>query len=347
MSVSVRVADLESEKKELFDVLKRNLGELEHARRFDWLYRANPAGAARTWFVCEEDTQRVVGVASLFSRVMRVNGKEILCGQVGDFAIDAGHRSLGPAMMLQRATFEPVNQGQLAFCYDCPPHASGMSTFRRLGMEPNCRMQRFARPLRAERLVEKRFGENLFSNSAAAVVNVILRTMQGRTAPAKNIEIAVHSGRFCEEFKELEERVKSRDAISSRRSPADLNWRYRDDPLNAYEVLVARVRGQLAGYAVFSMAGSDAYIVDLFDVGIESTGLELIEAVAHRCRREGLQTLQALISEGSELSGVLAKANFRYRSSGPLVVAYAQKRSLHTFLSDSANWRLQQAELLA
>lgn len=347
MSVSVRLADLPSEKKDLLDVLKRNLGELDHARRFEWLYRENPAGRARTWFVCEQDTQRVIGIASLFLRVMWVNGKEMLCGQVGDFAIDAGHRSLGPAMLLQRATFEPVNQGQVAFCYDCPPHAAGMSTFRRLGMEPSCRTQRFARPLRAERLVEKRFGDNLFSKSTAAVGNVILRTMQGGKGPAKNVEITVHSGCFGEEFEELEEQAKSQDAVCSRRSPADLNWRYRDDPLNAYQVLTTRVRGQLTGYAVFSIAGRDAYIIDLFGVDIESTGLELIEAIAHRCRREGLQTLQALVSEGSELSAVLAKANFRYRSSGPLVVAYAQERSLHTVLSNPANWRLQQAELLA
>jgi len=59
--------------------------------------------------------------------------------------------SLGPALMLQRATFEPVLENAIAFCYDCPPHELGMAMFYRLGLEENCRMQPFVKPLRADR----------------------------------------------------------------------------------------------------------------------------------------------------------------------------------------------------
>lgn len=347
MSVIVRPADLEFEKSELLNVLKRNLGGFDHARRFEWLYRNNPAGRGWTWFVCEPGSQSVVGVASVFSRVMWVSGRKMLCGQIGDFAIDSNYRSLGPAMLLQRATFEPVNQGTLAFCYDCPPHEAGMSTFRRLGMRPNCHTQRLVRPLRADHFVEKRLGVNFFSKSVAATGNVILRTMARRRNANKNLEITIHACRFDAEFDELEERTKSQDSICSRRSSADLNWRYRDNPLHEYQVLTARVHGQLSGFAVFSVSGNDANIIDLFGVDIAAIAADLIEAIVDKCHEASLQTVHAVISEGSNLTGLLLKSHFRRRSSGPRVVAYAKESALSALLKQPSNWHFQQIDLLA
>jgi len=87
---------------------------------------------------------------------MWINGSMQLCGQVGDFAINVTHRSLGPALLLQRTTFTPVDQEQLTLCYDCPPHERGLSTFRRLKMSANCQMHRYARASPGDRLIEKR-----------------------------------------------------------------------------------------------------------------------------------------------------------------------------------------------
>src|ERR1700756_4236584 len=88
-----------------------------------------------------------------------VGGNNVLmCGQVGDFAVSASHRTLGPAVLLQRATFDPVNNGELAFGYDCLPHQAGMSTLPRLGIRPNCKVHRYAFPLRVDAPFRKRLG---------------------------------------------------------------------------------------------------------------------------------------------------------------------------------------------
>ncbi len=131
--------------------------DLNHERRFEWLYLRNPAGRGRAWFVCNGDEDHVVGAASVFPSFIWSRGQIALCIQVGDFAVESSFRSLGPALMLQRATLKPVDDGEFSFCYDCPPHDRGMATFHRLGILPACRMGRFVRLLRAGPAFRERF----------------------------------------------------------------------------------------------------------------------------------------------------------------------------------------------
>ena len=180
MTISVRSVDLETERTELLSILGRNLPEIPHARRFEWLYRNHPAGASWAWFAYDAQNRRPVGAASVFPRAMWAGDKVQICGQVGDFAIDREYRSLGPALALQRATFVPVQQGTLGWTYDCPPHERGMSTFRRLGMSPNTRMQRYVRLLRTSRQVGKVLGNNRLAETVARLGDRLLPSIGRR-----------------------------------------------------------------------------------------------------------------------------------------------------------------------
>src|SRR5262245_35431302 len=137
MTLEVRPINFDTQREELLDVLHRNLPEIPHVLRFDWLYRNHPCGNPVSWLLVDRSVGRVVGTASLFPRLLWVEDRFIPCGQVGDFAVDKAYRSLGPALMLQRATLQAVERNHFSVCYDCPPHRLGMSTFQRLGMEEN------------------------------------------------------------------------------------------------------------------------------------------------------------------------------------------------------------------
>lgn len=348
MTVVVRPVDLDSEQQELLRILQRNLPGLPHADRFEWLYRRNPAGPTWAWFACDKDTGGIVGVASLFLRAMWVGGKVKLCGQVGDFAIDPSHRSLGPAVLLQRATFDPVNQGILAFCYDCPPHEAGMSTFRRLGIEANSQMYRYARPLRVNRQLEKRLRSGAWVALLAPAGNLLLRLRLRRNKVIPGLEIAPFTGRFGEEFSQLDEQETCKKLIRGRRRAVDLNWHYREDPLHQYRVLTARRGGELVGYAIFSISGELASVVDLFGKEFPQVGVALLEAVVDQCNRESVQTVQAFLSEENEFSIALRRAGFCYRSTAARVVAYAKPGSdVCALLGLRPRWSFSQAEILA
>ena len=345
--ISVRPVDHCCETKEFLGILQANLPDLFHARRFDWLYRGNPDGPPWSWFVWEGMPDHVVGVTSLFPRSMWVGEKLERCGQVGDFAISASHRSLGPALLLQRATFCPVDREELAFCYDCPPHEAGMSTFRRLGIRPNCEINRYALPLRVDRLMRKRLGAA--SAIPAATTNLLLRLHRRSVLKSRmsGLEVSAHTGAFGEEFSQLDASVKKTDVIRGRRTAALLNWRYREDPLHQYQVLTARRRGELVAFAIVCATSEVVTIVDLFGAELQEAAIILLAAIVEYFKG-AWQSVEAYLAPENELIGTLLKTGFRLRSRSAQVVAYARPQSeMAGFLQGSPIWAFSQAELLS
>lgn len=347
MTVSVRPVDLDSERGEMTEILERNLTDVDHSVRFHWLYENNPAGTAWSWFAVENETQRIVGIASVFPRVMRVGGEIKLCGQVGDFAVDASYRSMGPALMLQRATFEPVDQGILAFCYDCPPHDKGMSTFRRLRMDAISQMQRYTRLLRVDRQINKRIGRGRLAASIASLGNILLDAAVYRRHKVRGLELSSYTDDFGEEFSALDEAVGGSD-IRARRKAEDLNWRYRQDPLHQYRIQTARRNGELVAFATYSISGQDAYVIDMFgNVSVE-VGFELLTAVVDDLGREPVQSLHWLINDENCLFEVVRKTQFSHRSRAARIVAYTPPDSPTKILFDRhPKWFFNHADILA
>lgn len=347
MSILVRPARYAEESKELLCFLRSNLPKLEHECRFSWLYHANPDGPASSWFACDAATGRIIGMTSVFPRAMWIGDEVRMCGQVGDFAISRTHRSLGPALLLQRATFSPVDQGKFSFCYDCPPHSAGMSTFRRLGMQPNCMMQRYALPLR----VDKHF-EKLLRSAAplpVAAANLLLRTYRRTSLPAppKHLDISEHVGRFGDEFTELDEALRNPNTIRSRRNAKQLNWRYCEDPLQNFHVLTARRNGELIAFLVYTVSEDVVTVVDIFGKEIPTAVIALIGRIVEQYEKSH-DTIEAFLSEGSALVDPITKMRFRHRSMGAQIVAYAKEGSeTSAFLKGGPIWALQQIEVRA
>jgi hypothetical protein len=348
VALTVRSVNPEAERESLLAVLRRNLTDLDHARRFRWLYLDNPAGPAQAWFLRErEGNGAAVGAASLFPRWIWLRGRLHLCGQVGDFAVDAAYRSLGPAVMLQRATFGPVDGRVLAFCYDCPPHDKGMATFRRLGLGPQCRMLRHARLIKVDRIVRRRVRPAAAAAALSWLGNGVLRLADRRGRRGANLEITPLTGRFDDEFSALDADLVGPDAIRGRRRAEELNWRYRDDPLHQYLVLTARRAGALVAFAVVLTGGADAFLVDLFGRLTPAVAAQLVEGAVDRLRRAGVETLHALASDRGDLVHVLRAAGFRYRSPGASVVAYAPDGGDVRAGLDAATWNLTDGDIRA
>jgi len=345
MTISVQRVRQQSEDQEFLAVLQANLPSQSHARRFKWLYRDNPDGPAWSWFALQGSSRQVIGVTSVFPRSMWVGGEVQMCGQVGDFAVSSSHRTLGPALLLQRATFDPVNSGDLALCYDCPPHPAGMSTFRRLGIKPNCRVLRYALPLRLDSHLRKRLGAvSVIPGAAGNLFLRVQRTFAVKTR-ATDLEVSNHQDSFSEEFSKLDAVVKRPNAIRGRRSAAHLNWRYREDPLQQYEVLTARRRNELIAFAILRRTNEVVTIVDLFGMDLHVASLSLLAAIVERFQRSH-QTVEAFLSEGNELVAYFLKMRFRLRSEAAQVVAYARPQSaVSEFLQKGPIWSFSQAEV--
>jgi hypothetical protein len=321
---TVRPAAVPAEREEILALLERNLPMIDHRRRFEWLYLENPAGPARSWFVA--DRGRPVGVASVFPRFLWVGGKLERAGQVGDFAVDRGYRALGPATALQRATFEAVDRGDLALCYDCPPHEAGLATFRRMGMGVDCLMLRYVKLIRADRALRRRMGGGPAVRLAAAAANVWLRVVERPRRNPAGLEVVEHSGEFGAEFDELDRRNVTDNEVRSARTSEFLNWRYRRDPLSDYEVLAARRAGHLVGFGVLRHSSEDVVLLDLFSDPEPHVVEALLDPMVQRAHCARVQTLTAIVSQGDGLGRRLRTFGFRCRGPAERVVAYPAGR---------------------
>jgi hypothetical protein len=235
----------------------------------------------------------------------------------------------------------------MTFCYDCPPHEAGMSTFRRLSMEPNCVVDRFALPLRVDAQVKKflAFGSTL----AAPIGNLVLRASRWpalRSMP-EGLEISKHAGPFGEEFSKLDNAVRDESVIRSQRSAAHLNWRFREDPLQKYHVWTTRRRGELLGFVVFRLTDTVITIVDLFGAHPHLVAGPLLVAMIEQFQGSH-QTIEAVCSQGSDWIIHLVKLGFRRRSQVASVVAYAMPKSdMSKFLQTKPKWSFLQADVRA
>lgn len=360
MSLAIRRASLTEDRQQMVDLFVRNFDndapEEAYKRGFDWHWTLNPAGPGRTWLIYERSSNRVVGTTSVFPRIIHVDGKQVTAGQVMCFAVEASHRSLGPAVLLQRATLEPVDSGEFAFCYDCPPHDEGMSTFVRMGMQANCEIVRYALPLRSDEWLENKLGTGIWTKPVVAATNMFFAMRMARR-PAPGLEISLFNGRFGDEFSHLDRMVSSSGMIRAGRSKEFLNWRYKDNPsqnetladgtVTDFRTLVARRGGELVAFIVFlTESRSRVRILDLFGSELARAGRGLLEAMIEICRREQAQSLYGNAAPESELGVLLKSAGFRPRERNARVVAYEKPGGKNgKGLLPGLHWAFGQVEL--
>lgn len=340
LSLRMRRASLYQDQEEMLDILGRNFGA-DQSLHFNWRHIDNPAGEAWVWFAFDQHGKTVATV-SAFPRRMFVNGKAVLCGQVGGFAVDAEYRSLGPAVLLQRTTFEPVDSGAFAFCYDCPPHDQGMSTFVRLGMHPNCEVDRYALLLRCDEFMEKRLGKGAWVKPLVASANLFVGR---RSAPRvlSGLEVTELSGPFGDEFSHLDKRVTSLGTLRACRSAELLNWRYWNYPEKVYRILVARQAGQLLGFLTAWMCAGRAQIMDLFGCQLTTVGPALLEGAINICKQAKMHSVHGFSSGDNELKAVFAAVGFRKRNIDCRVVAY-EKAGSDKILTRGLRWSFGRPE---
>lgn len=348
MSLAVRPASLPEDKEELIALLERNLPGAQMRAHFRWRHEANPAGPSWTWVICDSRDGAICAMTSLFPRRMYWDRKLITCGQVGEFVVDGGFRSLGPAVMLQRATFQPVDSGALDFCYDCPPHAQGMSTFVRLGMRPSCELIRYAVPLRSDEILGKRLGKRAWTRPVIVGANLLLGIRRARYL-RPGLEICSLEGGFGDEFNELDNSVPTAGVVRASRSAELLNWRYRHRSDPNIQVLVARRSGGLLAFLAFIIYPENrASVLDLFGRELSSVGLPLLSAAIELCRLRKVFCLEGYCTDSGELKSVFEAAGFHAREKAASVVAYAKSAGLPgSHWSSSVSWPLGHAELNA
>jgi hypothetical protein len=318
MSITIRSADLKTDRDTLVELLARYINPLTDTRRFEWLYQHNPDGPASVWMAEDRAAAQVVGSAAAFPRRMFVDGAETLGCVLADLWIHPEHRSLGPALQLQRACMAAVESGRFALAYDFPQR-SMIAVYRRLGITPSDSLLRLAKPLRTERKLAQILGAPRLARWVAAVADVVLRWVDRPSIPKDETAIARHEGPCGAEFSDLARRCRPVHGVCVARSAEYLNWRFQEHFHHRHELLVARRAGTLVGYLVLLQREDDAQILDLF--GVEEPAIlgGLVVAATDLLRRRGVAAVSAQVLASHPRATLFRQAGFRPRESAPVV----------------------------
>jgi hypothetical protein len=318
MTVSVRRANLESDREELLDLLQTNLPQLPHAQYFDWLYRNNPGGPALTWVATEAGSRRLIGMAAAFPRRTYHLGSEGRCYVLGDFCIVPEYRSLGLALTLQRTCLAGLSEQGSRFALDFP--SDGMlAVYRRLRIHPDKTMIRYAKLLRADRKIAEHVAVGAVADGLTVVANGILKLRDGRSRRRTTWTIAKEDGPCGEEFTQAALRWSLTTRNCAARTADFLNWRYYQHPLWQFETLTARGEGKLHGYLVQHPYREDYFIDEVMGEDDPVRRDLLLEAIAIARARE-VQTLCAPWLSSHSLPELLRDYGFRPRESHPVVL---------------------------
>lgn len=332
--IQVREADVKGESAVLSDFLSRFLSPQADMKRFEWLYLDNPAGLGKAWVATEAADTQIVGIAAAFPRWMEAHESTSTAYVLGDFCIHPDHRTLGPALTLQRACLEGLRREGTRFIYDFPSDTM-LAVYRRLRVEVNGKLVRFAKPLSSDRIFEKRVSNKTLARGMSAIANSGLQVRDSFRRSARQFAIARQTQRCGEEFAAV---TPALQGMYGSRTGAFLDWRYLRHPQQRYEVLTARRDGHLRAFMVLHAEGEDGWISDLQGTDDEAL-LCLVDDAIDACRTRKLQTLNMPCLASDPRVKFLEKRGFRGRESKAVVmmnpsVNCASERPVQWFLTE-------------
>src|ERR1700689_3764588 len=147
-----------------------------------------------------------MGASAIFPRRVKVRKQEFTACIFGDFGIERDYRTLGPALVLQRATIAGMREAGFDFGYDLPS-SSMLGVYRRLDMTPSQSLLRMAKPLPANRKISQAVKPAVVAGAATAAANFALATRDSLRRGKSRADISAHTGRFDEGFTGLPARA--------------------------------------------------------------------------------------------------------------------------------------------
>ncbi|MBX3727256.1 MAG: hypothetical protein KF823_15205 [Xanthomonadales bacterium] len=161
----VVAGSVDADREVALSVWRGNLGQdARMAAKYAWFYQDGDAGAPLLLKLHHLASDAWVGIASAGPRRMRWQGREIVAGVLVDLAVDAGHRSLGPALQLQQAMMAHGRE-RFALLYGFP-NPKAVALCRHVGYAPLGELVRHARPLRVGRYLAGRLPSMLAGPAA-------------------------------------------------------------------------------------------------------------------------------------------------------------------------------------
>jgi hypothetical protein len=337
-------ADLLTERTTLLDVWERNPPSIP-GHRYPWIYGPDsPAGAA-SWLLRHRDA--VVGSVGLTTRMFRRAGQRVAAGQSIDLVIDRSYRSVGPAIMLQRAVTAFLDEQNLSFVYAFPTEKSDL-VLKRVGYASLGSMERWTRVLNAEDKLRPHLRLGWATKAAARVVEGGMWATSREVFYRRPADVRTElRDNFDDRFDELWAANEGRAETVGVRTAEYLNWRFGRAPHAKYHVFcVERPHGRLLGYVVYCESDRSFAIADLLTDNVNALDTLIPEFLRH-ARSAGAFSVSMTYLGWETLGQRLGRYGFwRRPEDSPILIFPGAHRSEseRAQMLDCRSWYLTEAD---
>jgi hypothetical protein len=340
MSYLVRPADVVADRDAILEVWRESLPSA-NADHYRWVYEQNPFGPVATWVLESTEQDAVIGVATVLPRMLSGFGRTWRAGVTIDFAVNKGHRTLGPALMLQKAIVAACREQQFDLVYGFPIEAASRvqtrAGFTWLGKATEVRKTlRSASALAARYGRVARLAAPLVDSAQRVVENVCVRSV-ART------HRLTEATTFDDRFDALWTRVKNTLPLTVERTSTYLNWRYGQCPHARYRAIVMQspAADDIAGYGVWSFRDGQLIVADMLAED-GTPGVRVLTAELLRLGRElGATMVRTHCFCASTMIEGQRSLGFRTgESARDAVICVAPNAADRDALVDRRNWYL-------
>jgi hypothetical protein len=333
-------ADPVADRERILAVWKRNLNAHdphEHEVRYDWICRS-PLGPPRIWLALHQGAP--VGTAGLMMRRVWVDGAPRVASIAGDFAVDARHRMLQPAMSLQKAVLGALEDG-VDIVYGLP-NRNALKIFERQGYKVAGPLSRYVKVLKTGKYFESAKGRLRFAKPLAPLADLALR-LRSRETWRRRVggRVLEPVQRFDGRFDALWDRVAGRAPVMGVRTSDFLQWRFAECPLQRYATLgLAEGRGgRVLGYITWYLGDDGQWrIADWVSDGTDGVAEDLLAGMLGAARRGGAVSVSCEFFGIESLPAVLGRFGFVRRDCAATLTVSAKPALGDGFFDKVRGW---------
>jgi len=304
----------EGDETRIVDLMNMVFRHKNDVRFWSWKYKTAPRGFLS---VVAEDHGKIVGHLGFQLLNVKVGNKIIIGSQACDLCVNPDYRGQGIFVELLKILSKKARNEKVFFTHSFPTDeacygytkygwfdvskmsvlATYYDTYRAL--EDNLKRLKGSKPvLRSAKYSDKFF--SIWRRNALKSV--------------ENIEIAQIS-RFDAEIERVWNEVSKHYGIMAVKDCEYLNWRYFAKPSTHYHVIVARIGGNIQGYAVLSKSKSKdgtrdiGYIVDILSIS-KSALFGLVNAANAYLSKQSVDSVRCWTQQNQPEYQVLKKCGY-------------------------------------
>lgn len=316
---ALQTGDVVADRDTVLSIWHGNLGEQAHMRaKYEWFYLRCPYGAPVLQLLRHVPDGDIAGTCAAGRRRMLWRGRDLQAGVMVDLAVRAEHRSLGPALTMQKGLIHSSLE-QFGFVYGFPnPRATAI--FRRLGARKLGDIVRHACVLRPGVYLRRRF-PGFVAGPLGAILGLGLRVRDRiRRIGSPRLD-ASWSDRADARMDDLWARSPHGAGLLAVRDAGRLRWRFDDAPLARTRYLLLSTDGGKTLDAWFATQVADGvlHVRDFWslDAGT-SIGKAWLDALLAAARRLGVSAVSVELAARDGMLGNWRARGFVERSRRPI-----------------------------